>query len=147
MAKPFSISRDTGSIKIGDDIELRPNQARSIIEPEVAARLLKVKDHTNGYVWLDLSDLTFGGQTAALSLCFYNDQFEQAAWSVKLPDAPTEGQWPTREAIDAEISFVSDVLVKRMGIPLGKTPWGEIWCGFDAKGFIASNGLRYQSKG
>ncbi len=67
-----------------------------------------------------------------------------ASWSVQLPNAPMDGGWPTREAIDAEVSFVRDVLANEMSLRTGVTPWGAVWSCFDPKGFLASNGLRYR---
>ena len=58
-----------------------------------------------------------------------------------------EGDWPTREAIDAEVAFVRGVLARK-GITVGELPqkflWGEIWSIFDSKGFVAANGLRFK---
>jgi hypothetical protein len=55
-----------------------------------------------------------------------------------------EGGWPTREAIDRELSFIRETLVRDMNIHTGQMPWGEVWSSFDAKGFMAANGLRYR---
>ena len=58
--------------------------------------------------------------------------------------APTYGGWPTRDAIDREVAFVGETLVREMGISTGRMSWGEVWSHFDAKAFIAANGLRYR---
>ena len=54
-----------------------------------------------------------------------------------------EGGWPTRDAIDKEVAFVRDILAR--GGLIRKFGWGEVWSGYDAKSFIASNGLRYRT--
>ncbi len=64
-----------------------------------------------------------------------------------LPNAPAEGGWPTREAIDEEGAFVRRTLAKE-GLSLGDSAtafaWGEVWSGFGPKGFLAGNGVRYR---
>jgi len=144
MAAELWINRDTGEIRIGDLVSLQPNQIKGSIEPLMADLLEGSRDHGNGFEWLDLRRLTFGGQPAALSICFHDGRLEQASWSVQLPDAPTEGGWPTREAIDRELSFVRETLARDMNIHAGHMPWGEVWSSFDEKGFMAANGLRYR---
>lgn len=144
MTAAFSIDPATGAVRIGDAGLLTPNQSKVAVEPGITRFLTRSRDLGNGYEWLTLGGLSFGGQPATLSLCFHNDRFEQASWSVQLPDAPMAGGWPTREAIDAELSFVRKVLTKDMGLHVGKTAWGEVWSHFDAKGFLAGNGLRYR---
>lgn len=142
MAAALRIDRHTGDIRIGD-IVLHPNQTKSSIEPMVADFLEGSRDHGNGFEWLYLRGMTFGGQPAWLSICFHDGRLDQASWSVQLPDAPSEGGWPTREAIECELSFVRESLMREMNIQLGEMPWGKVWSSFDAKGFLAANGLRY----
>ncbi|SEJ84784.1 hypothetical protein SAMN05518849_115102 [Sphingobium sp. AP50] len=143
MAAELWINEDTGEMRIGDLALLQPYQTKGSIEPQVADLLEGSRDYGNGYEWLYLGGLTFGGLSARLALCFHNGSLEQASWNVQLPDAPAEGGWPTREAIDCELSFVRDTLVRDMNIHAGQMPWGEVWSSFDAKGFMAANGLRY----
>lgn len=144
MAIEFSIDRDTGSIRIGDIALLGPDARQATVQQQVDDLIVGSRDYGNGYEWLERGALTFGGRPAYLSLCFQNDALEQASWSVQLPDAATEGGWPTREAIDAEIAFVRRTLATEMGICAGHLPWGEVWSNFDTKGFMAANGLRYR---
>lgn len=112
MATELLIDSETGNIRVGDLVLLKPNQEREEVATLVASFLGSVRDLGNGYEWLDLKGLTFGGQPASLSICFHGGRLEQASWSVQLPDAPMEGGWPTQEAIDGEISFVRDTLAK-----------------------------------
>jgi hypothetical protein len=138
----FSISPQTGDLHLGDDIALKPHDARQSVEPAIAHWLRKSRDMGNGYVWLNLGDL-FSGQPAALALCFKGDRLTEASWSVQLPGAPVEDGWPTREAIDAEVAFVRSALAKEMGLASERQSWGSVWSAFDPKGFMASHGLRY----
>jgi hypothetical protein len=144
MAAELWINRNTGDIRIGDLALLQPSQSKSSIEPLVADLLEGSRDHGNGFEWLYLRGVTFGGQPAGLSICFHDGRLKEASWSVHLPDAPMEGGWPTREAIDRELSFIRETLVRDMNIHTGQMPWGEVWSSFDAKGFMAANGLRYR---
>jgi hypothetical protein len=138
------INRTSGDIRIGNLALLQPSQSKGSIEPLVADLLDGSRDYGNGFEWLFLSGLTFGGQPAWLSICFHDGLLREASWNVQLPDAPTEQCWPTREAIDDELSFVRETLVREMNIHTGQMPWGEVWSTFDAKGFMAANGLRYR---
>ncbi|MFV0624672.1 hypothetical protein ACBY01_11790 [Sphingomonas sp. ac-8] len=141
MATTFTIDRGTGIIRIGTVAALEAGQRRSAIEPGMTDWLTGFRDHGNGYAWLDLGDLTFGGQPASLALCFHEDRLEQASWSVRLSGVKPD--WLGRAAIDAELAFVHATLGRDMGITVGPTDWGEVWSCFDAKGGMASNGLRY----
>jgi len=146
MGTEITIDPHTGILGVGD-LRLRPLELKSEAEPQIAHLVKWSQDHGNGYEWLYLGWLTFGGQPASLGLCFHDGRLEQASWSVQLPDAPIEGGWPTREAIDREVAFVRKTLAQD-GLSIGNNPntfhWGEAWSSFDGKGSIASNGLRYR---
>lgn len=144
MAAELWINRNSGEIRIGELALLQPRQSKGSIEPLAADLLEGSRDHGNGFEWLYLRGLTFGGQPAWLSICFHDGRLKEASWGVQLPDAPTQGGWPTREAIDDELSFVRETLIREMNIHTGQMPWGEVWSIFDAKGFMAANGLRYR---
>ena len=147
MGTEITIDPLTGILGLGD-ARLRPLQSKSEVEPQIAQLLQGSRDHGNGYEWLYLSGLTFGRRPASAGLCFHAGRLEQASWNVQLVDAPMESGWPTREAIDEEIAFVRGILA-RGGLNIGDNPkkfhWGEAWSSFDAKGFLASNGLRYRT--
>lgn len=145
MATAFTIDRDTGIVRLGDRVSLEAWQDRSVIEPLVSGRVFRALDLGNGYEWLSLDDLTFGGQPATLALGFRNGRLEQVSWGVELPDRTFQDDgWPTRESMDAETAFVRATLARDMDLTPGPTSWGEIWSDFDAKGVQASNGLCYR---
>jgi len=143
MSLPCSIDSGTGVIGLGHGILLEPYRTKASIIPQLADLPIRTRDHGNGYEWLTIGGLAFGGAPATLALCFHDGRFEQASWSVELPGTETEGGWPTREAVDREVSFVRDVLIREMDIRPGDLPWGKIWSQFDPRGFLASHGLRY----
>jgi hypothetical protein len=122
------------------------------MQKEVATSLLEAffrshTDHGNGYEWLVLQGLTFSTQPCGLSLCFHLGKLQSAHFGVALPNAPRESGWPTREAIDAEISFVRQALAQSFSRSFStgqeQFSWGAVWSVFDAKGFQASSGIRY----
>lgn len=140
----FSIDPGTGAILLADHGALSPQKTKEAILAEISNLVSHRRGHANGYEWLHLGGLSFGGESATLAICFLDERLEEASWSVQIKDAPMEGGWPTREAIDSEISFVRRTLAKD-GISLGQHDWGEVWSSFDAQGFLAANGLRYRS--
>ena len=147
MGTQISIDEQTGHLGIGR-IRLHPLQSKSEVEAQVLELVNGSRDHGNGYEWLYLAGLTFGDQPASLGLCFHGGRLKEVSWNVQLPNAPMVRDWPTREAIDEEVSFVRTFLAQE-GLRIGDSPnrfgWGEAWSSFDAKGFIASNGLRYRT--
>lgn len=142
------IEAQTGDVCLGPQIRLKAGQAKSIAEPTIAGWLAGSVDYGNGYEWLTLRGLSFGGEKAALSLCFHEGLLKQIAWSVSLPNESLEGGWPTKEAIDNQLSFVRKELGRQLHLRTGqveaKYDWGTVWSVFDAKGFLASNGVRYE---
>ncbi len=147
MAFDLSIDRDTGTILIGTDISLGPGVGRDIAAMALAPLIHRERDLGNGYVWLDLAGLLFGGLPCAASLCFHDGKLRQMAWGVTPAGTASAGPWPTRAAIDDEIAFVRATTRRDLVIDLERGdanfPWGTLWSRFDAKGYLASNGLRY----
>lgn len=141
----FSIDRHDGAILIGD-LRLTARESRRSAERKVGPWLHSVLDHRNGYVWLNLDGLAFGGHPAGLALCFHDGRLSEASWDVSLPTARGES-WPTPEDISDEIAFVRAVLVRELGFPAKgdsmTLPWGEVWSVHDMRADIAANGLRY----
>jgi len=149
MTLTFSIDPDSGYIGIGE-FRLRAFQPKAAIEPAIADLVERTRDHGNDYEWLYLRGLSFGGQPAALSLCFHLGRLEQAGWSVTLPNEADAGGWPSPGAIEAELAFVRGILAAETGTRHNwKSPmrfeWGEMWSSYDAKADIASHGVRYRS--
>jgi hypothetical protein len=102
-------------------------------------------DHKNGYEWLMFRGVTFGGQPAGFSLCFYLSKLTEVSFGASLPNAKSEGGWPTREAIDEEVAFVHEELRCQLMRPFQsgpeRFPWGVAWAEFDAKGFTPARGF------
>jgi hypothetical protein len=147
MQPQFKVASATGTLSIGDTC-LEPFQPKAEVELRVGTLIQGEQDHENGYFWLYLGNLTFGGHPAALGLCFHEGLLEQVSWSVCFPDAAMEGGWPTREAIDEEIAFVRRTLERdgfRLENGVQDLAWGKVFACFDPKGFLAANGLRFRS--
>lgn len=145
MTHDLRIDRRTGSALVGHLIEITPGLDKFYVEQRVSSLLSSTRDFGNGYQWLYLKGLSFGAQPCGLGLCFSNGNLCEISWSVQLPNAPMEGGWPTRAAIDQEIEFVRRELEQQLGcrLELACFQWGQVWSGFDENGFLASNGIRY----
>ena len=147
MGIPISIDPDTGSIGLGNGVRLEAFQKRRAIEPRVADLIDSAQDHGNGFAWLHLRDLSFGGHPAWLALCFHGGRLEQVGWSVRLPNDTVAGGWSTGEAMEEEVAFVHGALAK-VGLSLDEgtktCSWGEVWSHYDPRGDLASHGLRYR---
>lgn len=147
MPAAFSIEPEGGAIRLGQCVRLTAFQRRRQVAPLVASWQIGERDFGNGYAWIDLGGLAFGGQPANVSLCFAFGRLEQASWGVRLPDAAPDGGWPTPEAIDEEIAFVRAELARQLGLAsIGADStfgWGVVWSLFDPKAGLASHGLRY----
>ena len=148
MTYSLSIDAADGSIIIGGVAgPVQAGAPREAVTELLAALATGHRDHRNGFEWFNYGPVEFEGQICHVSLCFHEGRLQQAAWSVTLPGAPMEGDWPTRAAIDAEVAFVRRALKKQLGKSLrsGEVAfaWGSVWSSFDPKGFIAANGLRY----
>ena len=148
MPCEVSIERDTGSLRIGDIGRLTSGQSKADVLVQLEPFVRGERDHRNGYVWLRLDGLTFGGRPAFLALCFHNDRLTEVGWSAKLPGV-ADG-WPNRKEIDEEVAFVRKTLVTQIGFKTSRSAmkfrWGEVWSSYDPRGGQASNGLRYARK-
>jgi hypothetical protein len=145
MAVIFSIDPGDGSMRVGDR-RIGAGHSRRDVERALGAHVMGGRDFGNGYAWLDLEGLSFGGHPAWLSLCFHHGRLSEASWSVAMPGEP-DG-WPSSEAIDAEIAFVRAELARQVGFTSSDgtmtCKWGEVWSQFDPRGGIAAHGLRYR---
>lgn len=146
MAKAFSIHRDTGGLIIEGHETLEAGQSMASVVAQMADLAGGTRDLGNGYAWLSLRGLSFGGEPASLSLCFHEGMLEQVSWGVALPHAPMEEGWPTQQASESEVAFIRRVLERDMDIRVGPMPWGEVYSRFDPKSFMAVSGLRYHHR-
>lgn len=150
MNPAFTLSLEDGSITIDDrKIRIDASLTKEVAGQMLAAFYKSAVDHKDGYEWIYLEGLSFGGVPSAMALCFHDGLVREINWSADAPGAELEDGWPTREAIDREIAFVRRVLAKLTGEKTfsghRRFAWGELWSTFDAKGFTASSGLRYKT--
>lgn len=149
-AAPPSISVDPadGSIRIqGCDLLVGAGLSKAEALTRLSKFLHSQIDHKNGYEWLNLRGISFGGYPAGLSLCFFDGRLQELRFGAGLSDE-SRGKWPTRDAIDRQVSFVLAELRKQLARPFVSSsehfPWGIAWSAFDEKGYVASSGLRYK---
>ncbi|TDU30755.1 hypothetical protein DFR24_0109 [Panacagrimonas perspica] len=150
MNPAFTLTLDDGAVQIeGCAVRIEPGLTKAAAANAFARFYKSAVDHKNGYEWIYLDGLSFGGVPGAMALCFHEGLIREINWSADAPGGQLEDGWPTQEAIDREIAFVRRVLAKLMGEKTfsghRKFAWGELWSTFDAKGFTASSGLRYKA--
>lgn len=146
----LSISPDDGSVRIaGCSLVLAKGLARGVAAEQLSRFYRSKIDHRNGYEWLYFQGVSFGTQPCGFALCFHHGHLTETHFGVSLPDAKLEGGWPTREAIDQEISFVRGELGRQLARTfqsgLEHFSWGLVWSLYDEKGGQATAGLRYAS--
>lgn len=148
MPPDLLINAEDGSVSLSEASLIL---TKGITRANAAAALSKFYrsnlDHGNGYEWLMFHKVNFGGQPCGFALCFHQGLLTEIRIGVSLPNAVTEGGWPTKDAIDKEIAFAKAELGRQLSRPFNSDyesfPWGEVWSQFDPKGFQASAGLRY----
>jgi len=148
MHPSLSFNSNDGSIHIASVAEpIAQGMQKERAASALATFFRSQTDHGNGYEWLAFHHLTFNAKPCGISLCFHLGKLQEAHFGVALPNAPLEGGWPTREAIDAEISFMRQALAQSFSRSFStgqeQFSWGVVWSAFDAKGFQASSGIRY----
>jgi hypothetical protein len=148
MQPSLLFNSNDGSIHISSvTCPISRDMPRDLAASELADFFRSKIDHRNGYEWLAFHQLTFNSEPCGLALGFHLGKLQQVHFGVSLPDAPLKDGWPTREAIDAEISFIRQALSRSFSrsFSSGKEqfPWGIVWSDFDAKGFQATSGIRY----
>lgn len=148
MNAELSISAQDGSIRISSVAQaISRGIRRDVIASEMEAFARGNIDHRNGYEWLMFHKLAFESQPCGLSLCFYEGSLQEVHLGVQLANASSKASWPTREAIDAEVSFMRQAFAKIFSRKFltgeERFTWGVVWSAFDAKGFLASSGIRY----
>lgn len=148
MHHEMTIDPATGAVSLyGISLVLKAGLARDVVAAELAAFFRSERDLRNGYVWLELERLSFGGKPAWVSVCFHQGRLSELHWSVSLRDDVSDTSWPTREESDREVAFLRAVLHPMVGRSFasgGETfPWGVMWANFDERGGFAGAGLRY----
>ena len=149
MATPFSIDGRTGALRLGC-VTLGPGAGKSDVERRLAHLVRGSRDMRTGYEWLDLAEVTFGGQPASLGLCFHHGRLCSLGWNVALPGASKAPEgWPTRQSIDNEVAFVRSVLARDIGFdPKSTYPtefeWGSVVSVYNDREGVARNAVLYR---
>jgi hypothetical protein len=148
MASSIQLDLSDGAVRLLDlGLVIRPGIDQTSAETMLSEFRKGAVDHANGYSWLNFHRLTFGTMPCVLALGFRQGALTQINFGVVLPHVTLELGWPTREAIDDEISFVRSVFRDQLQREFGDKPehfgWGVVWSGFDPKGFTATAGIRY----
>lgn len=144
---PILVRPMDGSLHL-DLIVLRASMRLQDVRDALGGRGGQTRDLGNGYVWLFLGALSFGGRPAGLSLCFHEEALEMVTFGVSLPDDQMLDGWPSEESSLRQVRFMKKELECQLGVPLeegiARFAWGCAWSRFDPKGFMASAGVSYQ---
>ena len=148
MAPSIQVDSFDGSVKVFDfGLVLCRGMSQSSAESMLSEFHTGAVDHGNGYSWSNFRGLSLGGMPCGVALGFHQSGLTRVHLGVTMPGVELEGGWPTREAINDEISFVRKVLREQLGREFGDHPeqfnWGFAWSSFDPKGFQATAGIRY----
>lgn len=147
MSRELTIAATTGSLRV----DHKPVLGARSKKAEVLSALqpfYKSRSVMGGFEWLTFSGLTLNELPSTLSVCFADGEVAECHLSVNLPGAQMADGWPTRQAIDEEVQFVRNALGRQLGrtfdTGIEGFPWGSTWAHFDAKGGLATCGLRYE---
>ena len=148
MDPAFTIDARTGDIHIeGCDFVIGAQTTRDEVLRVFVDRLVpNAETNAAGITWHTLRSLTFGGETASLSMCFGPDGLRSLSFGVGLPDPDLEDGWPTKKETQREITFVCRTLRdmwKRSFNGAATFPWGSVWASYDVFSNSSSAGLRY----
>lgn len=148
MPHEITIDPTTGAVSIGEiSLTLQEGISYVTAKAELSPLQRGEQDHRNGYCWLHLHRLSFGGKPAGLGLCFFNSRLCQLHWGVTLREDASDNSWPTQEESDREVVFLRETLRPMLSRSFSsgeeRFDWGSVWAAYDMKGGFASAGLRY----
>jgi hypothetical protein len=100
------------------------------------------QDMGTGWVWYRMPAFTDGDVVVGISLGFNHGILEQ----MSIADINTQyganwSEWSEEKEIHRAKSIAA--WLYKHGFPTGQYPWGDIWCGYDAKGGFGSATVHY----
>jgi len=148
MDPAFTIDDRTGDVHIeGCAFLIGARTTRDDVVRELADRLEPdAKTNAASITWHRLRSLTFGGESASLSMCFGPRGLQSISFGVSLPNPALEDGWPTKQETQREIAFVCRTLRamwKRSFNGAATFAWGSVWASYDVFSHSSSIGLRY----
>lgn len=120
---------------------LRIHAGMSESEARTASPYLP-RDMKTGYVWYYLGEATIEGDPISISLCFFRGKLCSISLSVRDPRFGSNwSDWsPDKER---ERAAATSAWLARIGFPVGRYPWGEVWAGLDERGGGGSGSIRF----
>lgn len=148
MQLSLTISRVDGTISIDSiDYAIGKGTSKSVVESEFARLNKSHIEHGNGYEWITLGGISFGGIPSCLSLCFFLDAVQQVQIGVSILDVECADNWATRASSEREVEAVCRELGKQLDCDFSSGQvtfsWGTVWSVFDERSCHPSSGLRY----
>ncbi|BDU39599.1 hypothetical protein [Vibrio nigripulchritudo] len=104
---------------------------------------VKVHDIKNGYIWYTLPPFEINGESTIFNLCFFNKKLQSLNISISNKEKYGGGWSEFSEAKESLRAKATEKLLYGLGYRTGKFPWGEIWCGYDAKSGLGHAVVRY----
>jgi hypothetical protein len=131
-AKPFTLVHPAG-------LRIHPR----LTEAEAAsAAARRSRNARTQYAWYDLPAAVIGGDEVGLSLCFYRGRLRGI--SLALVDEKYErSRAESSEAIERCRAEATREWFGRIGFPVRRYSWGEVWAEFDETGFGGGGGVRF----
>lgn len=138
-AKDGTVHIGSAAVRGGMPLELARDSLEGLLRNE--------RDVGNGYLWLSVSNVAFGGRPGGLSLCFHQGKLEMVTLGVSLPDDELLEGWPTEESSMRQVMFLRKELERQLLVTfqqgVARFSWGSAWSRFDPKGFMATAGVAY----
>jgi hypothetical protein len=122
-AKPFTLVHPAG-------LRIHPRLTESEAASAAARRSRNARTH---YAWYDLPEAVIGGDEVWLSLCFFHGRLRGISLALVGQDGATE-----RGRTTATREWFG-----RIGFPVRRYSWGEVWAEFDETGFGGGGGVRF----
>lgn len=150
MVHALTFNPEDGNIHIdGCNFVVRNGLTEADVKLQLHEFLRSESNHQNGYAWQMCRGFSLERESAGLALCFHLDRLIAVHVGVTLPGIRLEGGWPTKAAIDQEVAFLRTSLGRQLARSFQGSQeefsWGTAWVLFDAKGFLASAGIRYKN--
>ena len=155
VGKALTFDPRDGTITIsGLKTRIGPRLRTDALPADLSPLVSRRRDHGNGWAWGSIEGVALAGQRCTLALGAFRGHVVEVGWSLTVESEDYSNGWPSQAAFDKEIALGIAFLTGVFGPgpytdPGGgpgyrkELPWGEVWCGWDAKGGICSSGLRY----
>jgi hypothetical protein len=129
-------------IVISDKLHL----SSSTTEEDVACiKGMNKQDMGNGYIWYRLEPSDIDGEKITFSLCFYHGRCNSISLAIYNPEKYGCGWDDWSESKEKSCAEDTANWLNKIGFPVGKYSWGEVWAGYDPKGGSGHATIRFNA--